>query len=134
MNISLFRYGFVLILLSLVGGFFIRSMRVPRLGLSAHTIGALGGVLLIAVGAIWQYFRLTPAQGEWLAWSWICSSYVNWFACLLGAVFGTGRTTPVASAGVVGRPLAEGIVAGLLVIVAVSSLLAAGLSLWGLRP
>ena len=64
MNVSLFRYAFVLILLSLIGGFFIPAMAIPRLGLSAHTIGTLSGILLIAVGAIWQHFQLSSAAQQ----------------------------------------------------------------------
>lgn len=133
MEIGLFRFGFVLILLSLVGGLFVRFTRVPRLALSAHTIGLLSGVLLIAVGAIWQHFSLTHVQAEWLKWSWVYSSYVNWFAVLLGAILGTGKATPVASGGLVGNAPAENIVAALLATVAVSSFIAVGLSLWCLR-
>jgi hydroxylaminobenzene mutase len=78
MSLSLFRYAFVLILLSLIGGFFIPAMAVPRLGLSAHTIGTISGTLLIAVGAIWQHFQLSSVQSVWLKWSWLYSSYINW--------------------------------------------------------
>jgi len=134
MNVSLFRYAFVLILASLIGAFFVPAMAVPRLGLSAHTIGILSGVLLITVGVIWPHFLLTQAQGAWLKWSWIYSSYANWLGCLVGAVFGAGKLTPVASAGLVGADLAETAVAILLGSVGVASLIAVGLSLWGLRP
>jgi hydroxylaminobenzene mutase len=133
MNIGLFRYAFALILLSLIAGFFIPLMAVPRLGLSAHTIGALSGVLLIAVGAIWPCFRLSPRQAALLEWSWVYSSYANWFACLAGAVLGAGNMTPIASAGLVGAAASEAFVSGLFVTVAISSPVACGLSLWGLR-
>lgn len=132
-NVSLFRYAFALILLSLIGGLFVPAMTVPRLGLSAHTIGVLGGVLLIAVGAIWQHFHLTSAQGAWLKWSWLYSSYINWFGCLVGAVLGAGRTTPIASGGYVGSDITEFVVSALLISVAIASFIAVGLSLWGLR-
>ncbi len=133
MNASLMRHGFVLILLALVSGLFVPAMAVPRLGLSAHTIGVLGGVLLIAVAAIWQAFRLSATQRRWLAGAWLYSGYVNWLGCLLGAVLGAGESTPLASGGRVGPPLAEALVAALLGSVAVASFVAVGLSLWGLR-
>lgn len=133
MNVNLFRYAFVLILLSLIGGLFIPSMAIPRLGLSAHTIGALSGVLLIAVGAIWQHFHLSNAQCAWLKWSWLYSSYINWFACITGAVLGVGKMTPIASAGLAGSDTAEALVSALFVSVAIASFIAVGLSLWGLR-
>ncbi len=133
MNVGLFRHGFFLILLSLVGGLFVPAMAVPRLGLSAHTIGILGGVLIIAIGAIWQHFRLTGAQAAWHKWSWLYSSYVNWLACVVGAVLGAGKMTPLASAGMVGSNAAEALMTALFGSVAVASLIAVGLSLWGLR-
>ena len=133
MNVSLFRHAFVLILLSLIGGLFIPAMAIPRLGLSAHTIGALSGVLLITVGAIWQHFRLSTMQGAWLKWSWLYSSYVNWLACIVAAVLGAGKMTPIASAGHVGTSTAEVLVSALFISVAIASFIAVGLSLWGLR-
>lgn len=133
MNNNVIRHGFILIALALVFGIFIPSMEVPRLGLSAHTIGVLSGILLIALGAIWQQFSLSERQLLIMYWAWLYSSYVNWLGCLIGAIFGAGNTTPVASGGYVGTPLIETVVTVLLISVAASSLAAVGLSIWGLR-
>jgi (hydroxyamino)benzene mutase len=133
MNISLFRHAFFLILLGLLGAFAIPQMAVPRLGLSAHTIAMLSGTLLIAVGAIWTHFLLSAGQLLWLKWFWLYSSYMNWFACMAGAVLGVGRMTPIATDGRVGAEVPEAVVAALFVSVALASLFAVGLSLWGLR-
>jgi len=103
------------------------------LGLSAHTIGVLSGVLLIALGAIWQQFTLSVRQLRIMYWAWLYSSYVNWFGCLIGAILGAGKTTPVASGQYVGTPITENIVTTLLISVAASSLVAVSLSIWGLR-
>ena len=133
MNNNAIRHGFILIALALIFGVFIPSMEVPRLGLSAHTIGVLSGVLLIALGAIWQQFSLSARQLLVMYWAWLYSSYVNWLGCLIGAIFGAGNTTSVASGEYVGTPLIENIVTTLLMSVAASSLVAVGLSIWGLR-
>ena len=133
MNISLFRHAFVLILLSFLGGFLIRFMAIPRLGLSAHTIGVLSGVLLIAIGVIWPYFHLSPLQSAWLKWSWLYSSYINWFACIVAGILGAGKMTPIAASGYIGSALAEALVSVLFISVGITSLIAVGLSLWGLR-
>lgn len=133
MNRSLFRHAFVLILLALAGAFFIPSMAIPRLGLSAHSIGLSSGVLLIALGAIWPHFHLSRGQQWWLKWSWLCSSYANWFGCLVGAIFGAGRMTPIASSGAIGGDLPETAVALLLGSVVITSLIGVALALWGLR-
>lgn len=133
MNVTLFRYAFVLILLALIGSLLIPAMAIPRLGLSAHTVGALSGVLLLAVGAIWQHFQLSKTQSAWLKWSWLYSSYINWLACFAGGVLGVGKMTPIASAGHIGSNSGEALVTALFVSVAIASFLAVGLSLWGLR-
>ncbi|MDO8266964.1 MAG: hypothetical protein Q7T32_03930 [Moraxellaceae bacterium] len=133
MNVSLFRHAFMLILLSLIGGLFIHAMAIPRLGLSAHTIGVISGTLLIAIGVIWQNFHLSDAQGAWLKWSWLYSSYINWLACIVGAFLGAGKMTPLAAAGHIGNDAIEILASVLFISVAISSFIAVGLSLWGLR-
>ena len=133
MNQNIIKHGFILILVALISGLFVPAMEVPRLGLSAHTAGILGGVLLIALGAIWHEFVLSNRQSKLMYWSWLYANYVNWLGCIVGAVFGAGKATPVASAGAIGTPLAEAAVAFLLGSVGLASFIAVGLSLWGLR-
>ena len=133
MNNKIIRHGFILILLALVTGLFIPVMAVPRLGLSSHTIGILSGVLLIAIGAIWQQFSLSTSQFRWLYYSWLYSSYVNWLGCITGAILGAGKITPISAAGVVGSEFSEGLVTAMLMSVGLVSFIAVGLSLWGLR-
>jgi hydroxylaminobenzene mutase len=133
MDRSIVRHGFILIAAALLSGFVIPAARIPRLALSAHSIGVLSGVLLIAVGVVWSQFALSERQARAMSWAWLYSSYVNWFAILLGAILGTGRMTPVASAGAVGSPAAEAAVSIMLVTVGLVSLVAVGLALWGMR-
>jgi hydroxylaminobenzene mutase len=133
MERRLIRHGFILIAAALLSGFVIPAARIPRLALSAHTIGVMSGMLLIVVALVWQRFSLSDRQRRTKYWAWICSSYINWLAILIGALAGTGKMTPVASAGMVGSPIAEAAVAVMLATVAITSLLAVGLALWGLR-
>ncbi|WP_058020391.1 hypothetical protein [Pseudohongiella spirulinae] len=133
MNTSLFRWAFALIFMSLIGAFFVPLAAIPRLAVSAHTIGMMSGLLLIAIGAIWTHFRLSDHQLLWLKWLWIYSSYANWIGCLIGGMLGAGRTTPVAAAGMEGGAAAEAAVLVLLGSVGVVAVFAAGLSWWGVR-
>jgi hydroxylaminobenzene mutase len=133
MKIKIMRHGFFLILLALISGMFVSQMAVPRLGLSAHTIGILSGVLLVSVGAVFQEFALSNNQAKLMYWSWLVSSYLNWFACLVGAFLGTGAATPIASNGLKGNFFNELIVTSMLVVVVVTSFIAVGLSIWGLK-
>lgn len=133
MNRNIIRHGFILILLSLITGLLVQAIEIPRLGLSAHTIAILSGVLLIAIGAIWRVFELTEKQKKIMYFSWLYSSYVNWFGCLLAGVFGAGKVTPLAASGATGSDLMEAVVAILLTSVALASFLAVGLSIFGLK-
>jgi len=133
MNRSIIKHGFILIFAALISGLFVPAMPIPRLGLSAHTIGILSGVLLIAVGAIWQQFSLSAKQTKVMYWSWLYSSYVNWLGCLIGAIFGAGKATPLTSSGTVGSEVVEATVGILLGTVALASFIAVGFSIWGLR-
>jgi hydroxylaminobenzene mutase len=133
MNRALIRWGFVLILLALIGAFFIPAMALPRLGLSAHTVGVLGGILMIAVGAVWPVFSLGGRARALLAASWAAAGYLNWAGCILGAALGAGGATPIAARGATGPDGAEWLVGGMLLAAAAASLLAVALSLWGLR-
>jgi hydroxylaminobenzene mutase len=133
MERNLVRHGFILIAVALLSGLVIPAAKIPRLALSAHTIGVMSGMLLIVVALVWQRFNLSDRQRRIKYWAWLYSSYVNWLAILIGAIAGTGKMTPVASAGMVGSPIAEAAVAVMLVTVAITSLTAVGLALWGLR-
>jgi hydroxylaminobenzene mutase len=133
MNLRLLRYGFILVLISLVLSFFIPAMAVPRLALSAHTIGIMSGILMILVGAIWPVFGLGPAQAATMQWCWVYSGYANWLGCLVGAVTGASRMTPIAAGTSPGPFVAETLVSVLLVTTGLTALVAAGLSVWGLR-
>jgi len=133
MQINLLRHGFFLIFLALCTGFVTPMVALPRLAVSAHTIGVVSGILLIILASLWPAFRLTINQLRVLKFSWLFAAYANWGACVAGAFLGTGRMTPVASADAHGPVLAETLVSAILMSVALFSLLAVGLSLWGLR-
>lgn len=132
MERNLIKHGFVLILLALLTGFIIPVTEAPRLALSAHTIGLISGILLLTLSAVWKRLTLSDRQEKLAYWSWIYSSYANWFAILFGAVAGTGRMTPMASRGMEGASSAELFVAFLLISLSVAALLAVGLSIFGL--
>lgn len=133
MNRTIIRSGFLLITLALLTGVFVGVMPVPRMGLSSHLSGLMGGMLLILVGAVWPCFELTALQRNVMEWGWVYANYANWLACLIGALTGAGRLTPVAGNGSSGSPLAEGIVAFLLVTISMVAMTAGVLSVWGLR-
>ena len=127
------RWGFVLILLALLGAFFIPQASIPRLALSAHTVGLMSGLLLIVFGLISSHLALSATLVRGTRLLWIYSGFANWLGCFYGAWAGAGTMTPVASAGRQGSSLDEAIVSFLLISVAVTAVLAVVLTLYGLR-
>jgi hydroxylaminobenzene mutase len=133
MNRRQIQLGFVLIFIALATGFGQPLYRSPRLGLAAHTVGITGGLVLIAIGALAAQFALGARASKIMNWSWAYTAYANWFACLLGAVTGASRLTPIAGAGTHGTPFAENVVAFLLQSLAVASLIGTALAVYGFR-
>ncbi len=82
MENRLIRHGFILILLSLFTGFAILAAEAPRLAMSAHTIGLMSGILLLAIAGIWSRLALSEGQLKVTYWGWIYASYANWLGIL----------------------------------------------------
>ena len=133
MNRLQVQLGFILILLALLTGPAVPVVASPRLALAAHTVGILGGLVLIAIGALAESFALGTRAAAIMTWSWAYAAYANWLACLLAAATGASRLTPIAGAGTSGSPAAEAVVAFLLQSLAVASIAGTGLAVWGLR-
>ena len=132
MENRLIRHGFILILLSLFTGFAIPAAEAPRLALSAHTIGLMSGILLLAIAGIWSRLALSEGQLKVTYWGWIYASYTNWLGILLGALTGAGRMTPLASKGVTGSDASELLVAFFLISLSLAALVSTALSIYGI--
>lgn len=133
MNRRQMQLGFVLILIGLFTGFAIPQFTSPRLGLAAHIVAIMSGLILIAVGAIAGCFTLGPRAMAVMNGSWVYAAYANWLACLLGAITGASRLTPIAGAGTAGDALSEAVVSFLLVSLSVAAVAGTSLAVWGLR-
>jgi (hydroxyamino)benzene mutase len=126
------RHGFVLMLLALLQGVLPPFMVNPRLGVGAHTLGMLGGLVLIAIGATKPVFVLN--RREWLALhtSWFIAAYANWANTTLAGLTGSSYLTPIAGAGTTGTVLAERFVFWIYVVVGVTSVLGTAIAVYGL--
>jgi hydroxylaminobenzene mutase len=127
------RQGFLLILLALLGGVLAPFMVNPRMGVGAHTLGVLGGLVLILIGLVRPLLNLERTL--WLAMHgcWFAAAYGNWGTTMLAGLTGASRLTPIAGAGTTGSPLAEAIVFGLYVMVGVTSVVGTAIGVYGLR-
>ena len=126
-------HGLFLFLLGLLTGFVVPALRNPRMGLSAHLEGVLNGMFLAVLGLAWQRFHLSARLRVALFWLALYGTYVNWATTLLAALFGTGRSTPLAGAGFSGRPWQENLVDFGLLSLSLAIVAACVLGLWGLR-
>lgn len=128
------QHGVLLLLIGLLTGVAVPVLSVPRLGVSAHILGVLGGVLLIVLGLLWPQVRLTPRSaglGFWLA---LYPLYAGWLMPLLGAVWGAGGTMlPLAAGEARGTAFQEGVIGAGLVTAAIAITALCVLLLWGLR-
>jgi hydroxylaminobenzene mutase len=126
------RQGFVLILLALLGGVLAPFMVNPRMGVGAHTLGILGGIVLILIGLTKPLFVLDRRQWLALHASWFIAAYANWANTTLAGLTGSSHLTPIAGAGTTGTYLAEAIVFVFYVIVGVTSVIGTAIAIYGL--
>ncbi len=90
--------GALLFLLGLLTGFGIPGFRSPRIGLSAHLAAIEGGLGLIAFGLLLRHLVVSEGWATGITHTLWVSLYVLWLGLLFGAIFGTGRSLPIAGA------------------------------------
>ena len=126
--------GVLLLLLGLLTGILIPVLAVPRLGLSAHVVGVLSGLLLIVLGLVWPQLRLSSRAADLGFWLSVYAGYGGWLMPLLGGIWGAGASMlPMAAGSARGTPLQESIIAAGLFTSAVALVGVCGLLLWALR-
>jgi hypothetical protein len=126
--------GMLLFSVSLVNGFLIESLLIPRLGLSAHLVALIGSSFLVALGAYWTRLGLTRRVSRLGVLLSIVGFWGGWTVYFTAAAIGAGGNFPMAGGGISGAPAAESAVRlGLLVVLlALGSLIAVVMR--GLRP
>jgi hydroxylaminobenzene mutase len=129
----LVQLGVLLLLLGLLVGFVVRAFAVPRLGLTAHVLGVIQGMLLMLFGLLWPRLKLkrtASVVGFWMA---AYSCYASWAATVLAAAWGAGGSMmPIAAGQNHGSAAQEGIIAAGLVTSAIALIVVTGLILKGL--
>ena len=130
---NLYVAGILLFLLALITGMIFPSLANPRMGLSAHLVGLLGGLFLVALGAIWPEKDLPPSLDTAVFWLVILGAYGNLCTTFLAATFGTNRLTPLAGSGHLAQDWQENIVTTGLIASSVAMVTVCVLVLWGLQ-
>ena len=130
---SLLRLGITLFLLGLLTGLAVQGMKNPRAGLSAHLEGLMNGMFLMIAGLAWKELALGPRAARITYGLLVFGTFANWATTTATALFGTSRATPIAGAGHAAGETAESVVLGMLVLVSLAMIGAAGtiaLRLW----
>jgi hydroxylaminobenzene mutase len=97
--------GALLFMLGLLTGAGIPSFRSPRIGLSAHLDALESGLALICFGLILPHLAISPGWAGAIAHSLWISLYLLWLGLIVAAVYGTGKTLPIAGADLAAKGL-----------------------------
>ncbi len=93
----------------------------------------MNGLFLTVLGIAWDRLSLPKRTDLVLFWLALYGTYVNWGTTLLAALFGTGRSTPIAGAGFAGQPWQENLVDFGVISLSIAIVATCVLVLWGLR-
>lgn len=112
--------GVVLFVISLLNGFMIHSLTLPRLALSAHLVGLMGSLFLMVLASTWSKFKLnvkTSKIGSLLA---LYGFIMGWLLYFLAAWIGAGESFPLASGDIKQSQTIEQIIKLLMLTVAIA--------------
>jgi len=134
----LLQIGMVFILYASLEGFVIPYLGSPRVGLSAHTLAALQGVLLLALGLLWPKLSLRAIPSRIAFYSLLYSALAILAAYTIAAAWGVGNETIVLAGELPhglhhGTAFQETFIKILSYSSAPTGLIAFALVLWGLR-
>jgi hydroxylaminobenzene mutase len=130
----LLQVGVALFLFTSFEGFVIPYLPAPRLGLSVHSLSALLGGLLIALGLLWPRLNLSVTSSRIAFWFLIYSGLAIVAAYLMGSIWGAGSATmPMAAGGAHGSAFQEVIIKVVAYSSAPTGIISFALILWGLR-
>ncbi len=129
----LLQLGALLLLLGLLSGFGMAFYENPRMGLSSHLEGVLNGILLMVLGVLWPRLALSRRLAGTAFALAVYGGFANWTATLLAALWGAGRSMPIAAGGLQGVGWQEGVIDLLLYSLSFAMVGVCALVLWGLR-
>jgi hydroxylaminobenzene mutase len=129
----LLQVGVGLFLFTSFEGFAIPFFAVPLLGRSAHSLSALFGLMLIALGLSWPRLHLGPAAARIAFWFLIYSGFAITAAFVIAAIWGAGKSTMPLAGAPMGTPFQELVITAVAYSSAPTGIVAFALIFWGLR-
>ena len=107
-------HGMLLFLIGLLMGAEILLAKSPMTALAGHVGALMTATFMIAIGAIWDRFRLSLGAAATAFWLLLYSGYANALGFILGAIWGASHAVPIAAAGHEASAAQEGIVSFLI--------------------
>jgi (hydroxyamino)benzene mutase len=89
----LLQIGILPILYASFEGFVMPHLGSQRIGLSVHTLSALQGIFLLALGLLWPKLKLGAAPSRVAFWCLLYSTFAILAAYTISAVSGVGNET-----------------------------------------
>lgn len=130
----LLQLGVAMFLFASFEGFAIPYLAAPRIGLSAHRLSSLQGILLLALGLVWPRLILGETTSRVAFWLLVYSTFAILTAYLAAGIVGAGaETMPLAAGSAHGSAFQEGLVKAVAYSSAPTGLISFALILWGLR-
>ena len=130
----LIQIGVGFFLFTSLWGFALEYVASPHLGLSVHTLAAMEGVILVALGLVWPRLNLGAKASRIAFWTFVYSSFATVIAYIMAALWGAGNSTMKLAAGTArGSASQETIIKIVCYSAAPTVLIALVLILWGLR-
>jgi (hydroxyamino)benzene mutase len=129
----LLQIGVALFLFTSFEGFAIPYIAAPLLVRSAHSLAALLGVILIALGLLWPRLNLAKAASQIAFWFLVYSGLAITAAFLIAGIWGAGKSTMPLAGAPMGTPFQESVITAVAYSSAPTGIIAFALILWGLR-
>jgi hydroxylaminobenzene mutase len=130
----LLQIGVALFLFTSFEGFAIPYIAAPPLGLAAHRLAALQGVITLALGLLWPRLNLGTTAARIAFWLLIYSTAAILAAYVMGAICGAGNSTmPMAAGAAHGSALQEIAIKVVAYSSAPTGIISFLVILWGLR-
>jgi hydroxylaminobenzene mutase len=129
---AIFGAGIILFALSLLNGFMIQAVAIPRLGLSAHLIGLIGASFLIGIGSYWPRLNLGIKLSRIGMLLVVYSFWSGWAVYFFAAASGAGKMFPIASGNQSGAPFVEGLISLAMMSFALAFFVSIGIIIRGL--
>jgi len=104
----LLQVGIGLFLFTSFEGSVLERFAVPRLGLSVHTLGALQGVMLLALGLLWPRLNLNAIASRFAFWLLLYSNFAILVAYLIAGIWGAGNSYITAGRRISSRQYSSG--------------------------